>query len=133
LALHAAQARAEVIFCNQASDTVFVAIAYRQADDSWLSRGWLELAPGNCGPFDTALRLESFYYRGESDRSVWGKGKPFAIWEDDNFNYWDADRQVLNSSLAEFSAAPVTDNPDGVEIKVTFTPTGTSVTATIKP
>ncbi|HXQ41694.1 MAG TPA: DUF1036 domain-containing protein [Candidatus Udaeobacter sp.] len=111
----ASNARADVVFCNKFAQPVYVAIAYPQADGSWMSRGWLELAPDECRPFDTALHPTVLYYRGETGwftgssgqnvRQIWGGAKMFATWEKDNFEYWDADQQVLNSSLEGYSEA----------------------------
>jgi uncharacterized membrane protein len=128
-------ARADIVFCNQFEQTIWVAIAYPQDDGSWLSRGWLELATGDCAPFDTAIRAKTFYYRAKSipDRSsrfkmTWGKSdKKFAIWDRDNFQYWNAEERVLKSSLADFSQGPET-NGDELSVTVTFDANGSAVT-----
>jgi len=102
---------------------VWVAIAYQQKNGSWLSRGWLSVETGNCYAFDTAIRVKTFYFRGES-RSYhhktysWGNGKDFAVWERDNFQYYDADQRVLNSTLKSFTKAP---DAAGDEISATIT------------
>jgi hypothetical protein len=107
-------ARAEIQFCNKFPQKVFVAIAYPQGDQSWLSRGWLEIDTGDCADFDSALHPNMIYYRGESVpyrnasgasvTRVWSTpGRQFAIWEKDNFNYWNAQEKVLNSTLVDFS------------------------------
>jgi hypothetical protein len=127
--LAAPVARADVQFCNKFAHTVFVAIAYPQDNQSWISRGWLDIETGNCAKFDTALRLTTFYYRGESatyrdlaGRNVstsWGSGTKFSIWENDNFNYWNAQKQVLKASLAEFSRG-AEGLAEGAAVTVTF-------------
>ena len=78
-------ANADVVFCNKFAHTVFVAIAYPQGDGSWMSRGWLELATGQCNTFDSAIVVKTFYFRGMTDpyrnaahRRVvrtWGEGR----------------------------------------------------------
>ena len=132
----AAPAQAGVVFCNKFPQTVWVAIAYPQGNDRWLSRGWESLDPEACAPFDTALRVGTFFFRAESVpyrddngrriRMFWGKGREFAIWERDNFNYWDAQERVLNSSMAEFTQGPEASNGN-VSATITFTPDGSSI------
>jgi hypothetical protein len=139
LSLVATQARADIVFCNKFPHEIFVAIAYPQVSGQWLSRGWMSIAPRDCAYFDSAIRVKTFYYRAESDpyrerghrvKEVWGKSnRSFAIWENSNFEYWDASRRVLNSSLAPFTAGPVLQSKDpnaGVSAKVTFNADGTS-------
>ena len=134
-------ARAEIQFCNQFPQKVFVAIAYSQTDQSWISRGWLELGTGDCAEFDSALHPDTIYYRGESVpyrnasgasvTRVWSNsGRQFAIWEKDNFHYWNAQQKVLNSTLADFSLLG-----DGLAadawVTVTFEQDGTHTTTTV--
>ena len=64
--LGASRARAEITFCNKFGHVVNVAIAYPQTDGSFLSRGWMSLSDGACAPFDTAIHVKTFYFRGES-------------------------------------------------------------------
>ena len=109
--LAASSAKANIVFCNEFPAEVWVAIAYQQEDGSWLSRGWLSVETGKCYPFDTAIHVKTFYFRGESktyhhQKSVWGNGKDFAVWENDNFQYYNADQRVLNSSLKGFTKGP---------------------------
>jgi len=54
---------AEIQFCNKFPQKVYVAIAYPQADQSWISRGWLEIDTGDCAEFDSALHPSAVYYR----------------------------------------------------------------------
>jgi uncharacterized membrane protein len=112
-------ANAGIVFYNEFAQTVFVAIAYPQDGGSWMSRGWLEVATGECNTFDSAIRVKTFYFRGMTDpylnaahkrvANVWGKGKNFAVWERDNFQYYDAEKQVLKSTLKPFTQGPETD------------------------
>ena len=129
--LTAAPASAYVTFCNEFNHLIYVAIAYPQDDGSWLSRGWMSLDPHECLPFDTALHLKTVYYRAASapyrdarakrGTYTWGKGdRAFAVWEDDNFNYWTAEKRVLNSRLEPFTAGPTTDDPEGLDVTITF-------------
>jgi hypothetical protein len=132
-----APARADIVFCNEFGHVVNVAIAYPQADGTFISRGWLSLSPGDCAPFDTALRVKTFYFRGESERYrdangknsryFWGKGRSFAMWERDNFQYYNAEERVLNSTLQEFTAGPEAESGD-VSAKVTFSEGGSIIT-----
>lgn len=138
-------AGAVVSFCNEFDHAIWVAIAYPQANDTWLSRGWLALDPHDCAPFDTALRLHSIYYRAESVayknakgkkvRYSWGEDRKFAMWEDDNFNYWGAEKKVLNSTLELFSAGPTTDDENGLDVTIVFREGSviTTLNATKKP
>ncbi len=135
-------ARAEIQFCNKFPQKVFVAIAYPQADQSWISRGWLEIDTGDCAEFDSALHPTSIYYRGESApyrnasgasvTRVWSNSaRQFAIWEKDNFHYWNAQERVLNSTLADFSLLA-----DGLaadaSVTVTFEQDGIHTTTSVQ-
>jgi len=139
LSLMATQASADIVFCNKFPHQIYVAIAYPQVSGQWLSRGWMSLTPGDCAYFDSAIRVKTFYYRAESDpyndggrrvKEMWGKSnRSFAIFEDTNFEYWDAARRVLNSTLAMFTAGPVLQSKDpnaSVSTTVTFNANGTS-------
>ena len=129
LLLAMSTANADIVFCNKFPHTVFVAIAYPQAGGSWMSRGWLEIATGDCNIFDSAIRVKTFYFRGMTDpfrnaarqREVdtWGKGKNFAVLEADNFQFYDAENRVLKSTLKPFTQGPETDG-DAVSATVTF-------------
>ena len=108
---------------------------------SWISRGWISLKTGECSLFDPALRVKTFYYRGESAayrgasgkrvKNNWGSGRSFAIREAGNFNYWDAQQKVLDSSLADFTYAGET-NVDAIFVTVTFNADGNGSSVTIK-
>jgi hypothetical protein len=136
------QARADIRFCNDFPHNVYIAMAYPQEEGSWISRGWITAVTGKCYQFDTALRVKTFYYRGESVpyrdksgksiRTTWGAGMKFAILENGNFNYWNAQNRVLNSSLEEFNKG--VDIEDGVSaVTVTFHDDGKVSFETIKP
>ena len=136
-------ARADIVFCNKFPHLIYIAIAYPQTgSDSWISRGWLSIDTGDCAEFDTALRVKTLYYRaesvsyrqgGESIRTVWGGGgdNRFAIWEDDNFNYWDAQTKVLKSSLVTFSKVGDATG-EALSARVTIEADGIHVTSTIE-
>ncbi len=134
-------AKADIVFCNKFAHMVYVAIAYPQDNGTWVSRGWLGLDTGECSQFDTALHVKTFYYRGESVdfrdpsggsvKNNWGSGKKFAMFEDGNFNYWNAQKKVLDSSLADFSKGAETDG-DAVSATVTFEANGKFSSVDIK-
>ncbi len=134
-------ARADIVFCNKFAHTVYVAIAYPQQDGSWISRGWIALDTGECSEFDSAIRVKTFYYRGQTAqyregrkqvRTVWSSGDTkFAMWEKDNFNYWNAQTKVLNSTLAVFSKVGEATG-DAISVTVTFEADGIQTTTTIK-
>jgi uncharacterized membrane protein len=133
--------RADITFCNEFPHLVYVAMAYPQNGGSWISRGWISLKTGECSLFDPALRVKTFYYRGESAayrgasgkrvKNNWGSGRSFAIREAGNFNYWDAQQKVLDSSLADFTHAGET-NGDAISVTVTFNADGNGSSVTIK-
>ena len=135
LVIAMSSAKADIVFCNKFAHTVFVAIAYPQADGSWISRGWLELATGQCNTFDSAIVVKTFYFRGETNpyrnaahqRFVhsWGEGKNFAVWEPDNFQYYDAEKRVLGSTLKPFTQGRETAGDD-VSATVVFPADGGS-------
>ncbi len=131
-------AEADIVFCNKSSfRLIYVAIAYPQSDSSFLSRGWMSVNQGECNSFDTALRVKSLYFRGESawvrqgrrrTREIWGKGRAFAIWDNDNFQYYNAQERVLKSTLENFSlAGEVADGE--LDATITFTDNGSVVSA----
>jgi uncharacterized membrane protein len=106
-------ANADLIFCNQFTQLIYVAMAYQQQNGAFISRGWLNVDPGNCASFDSSLTLKGFYYRVESvpyrlnGREVtetWGNGDgSFAVFEKSNFQYWNAQAKPLNSTMAPFT------------------------------
>ena len=134
-------ARAEIQFCNKFPQKVFVAIAYSQSDQSWISRGWLEIGTGDCAEFDSALHPDTVYYRGESVpyrnasgasvTRVWSNSAhQFAIWEKDNFQYWNAQEKVLNSTLVDFSLL-ANGLASDASVSVTFEEDGVHTTTTV--
>jgi hypothetical protein len=134
-------ARAEIQFCNKFPQKVFVAIAYSQSDQSWISRGWLEIDTGDCAEFDSALHPDTIYYRGESVpyrnasgasvTRVWSNSAhQFAIWEKDNFQYWNAQEKVLNSTLVDFSLL-ANGLASDASVSVTFEEDGVHTTTTV--
>jgi hypothetical protein len=133
--VNAVAASGEITFCNKTPHSVFVAIAYQQSDESWMSRGWLSVDADKCYDFDTAIRVRTFYFRGESTyqvhhtREVWGKGKEFDIWENSNFQYYSADQKVSKARFVEFTKAPDASS-DAITATVTFTADGSEVSVT---
>ncbi len=135
----ASGARADIDFCNNFPHPVFVAIAYQQTNGTWLSRGWLEVDTGQCGVFDTAIRVKTFYFRavtdpipvggGKSTTYIWGKGANFAVSDKDNFQYYDAEKRVLKSTLEQFSKGPDAQG-DSVSCTVTFPADGSGTVVT---
>ena len=134
-------ARAEIQFCNKFPQKVYVAIAYPQGDESWISRGWLEIDTGDCAEFDSALHPSTIYYRGESVpyrnaqgasvTRVWSNSAhQFAIWEKDNFQYWNAQEKVLNSTLVDFSLL-ANGLASDASVSVTFEEDGVHTTTTV--
>ena len=134
--LAVSSAQAGIVFCNEFPHAVYIAIAYPQDTGVWLSRGWLEVPTGECRPFDTALQVKSFYWRGESEEyhlggknvtMSWGDtgDRSFAIWEDANFQYYEAEHEVLNSTLKGFQKG--TDGADEFDVTVTINADGTPI------
>jgi hypothetical protein len=98
------------------SHKIYVAIAYLQTDvNNHLSRGWLNVETGKCYVFDTALKVNNFYYYAESDsyrqgkdkvKMSWGKGQKFAI-RDNSFQTYNAEGEHSGMKQVEFSKGPV--------------------------
>lgn len=130
-------AKADITFCNKSGQNlIYISIAYPQRDGSYLSRGWMSLNNGECAIFDTAIHVPTFFFRAESEwvrghgrrtREVWGKGQKFAVWDNDNYQYYNAQERVLKSTLEEFTQGPTADNGD-VSATVTFTENGSETT-----
>jgi uncharacterized membrane protein len=137
----ASRVEADIRFCNEFPHLVYIAMAYPQEESAWISRGWLAAETGQCYAFDSALRVKTFYYRGESApyrdkgksiRTTWGVGMKFAILDNANFNYWNAQDKVLNSALAEFNRG--VDIEEGVaSVTVTFKADGKISFETVTP
>ena len=137
-------ARADIVFCSKFPHTVYVAIAYPQKDDSWISRGWISLKTGECSEFDSAIRVKTFYWRAQSEpyrlgrrrvTTVWGARKgdrEFATWDRDNFNYWNAQTRVLKSKLEVYSRVAIETKGDAISATITFEADGNNVTTTVK-
>jgi len=131
----------EITFCNEFPHKVYVAIAYLQTDvNNHLSRGWLNVGTGKCYVFDTAVRVQTFYYRAESDpykegkdkvKMNWGKGQQFAI-RDGSFQIYGAEKASSEAKLVEFSKGPVSAGAPLTAI-VTFNADGTSTTTVPAP
>lgn len=141
LAMASSANAGDINFCNKTGALIYIAIAYPQTGGGFLSRGWMSIDDGECSIFDTALHVPTFYFRatGEwnrhgrtKERPTWGKGKMFAVWDNDNFQYYNAEERVLNSKLEEFTQGPTADNGD-VAATVTFTPEGSETTISAPP
>jgi Protein of unknown function (DUF1036) len=134
-------ARADIIFCSYFPRLINIALAYPQANETWMSRGWLNLESGKCLHFDTTLNPRVFHYRGETEgyrnrdqlvRTTWGAGMQFAIKEGANFNYWNAQTKAPDSMLAPFNKG--VDIADGVtSVTITFGTDGKVAVESAKP
>ena len=115
-ASNAVAGEGEISFCNEFPHKIYVAIAYLQTDvNNHLSRGWLNVETGKCYVFDTALKVNNFYYYAESDsykqgkdkvKMSWGKGQKFAI-RDNSFQTYNAEGEHSGMKQVEFSKGPV--------------------------
>jgi uncharacterized membrane protein len=134
LAGHSARAdEGEISFCNDFPHTLYIAIAYEEYPDNYISRGWLQVETGKCYVFDTAIRVKSFYYRAESEtyrdgkhkvKMLWGTDRKFAI-KDSNFQSYNADKAYSGMRLAGFAKGAESSGGPLTAI-VTFTETGGS-------
>jgi uncharacterized membrane protein len=102
----AVPAWAEIRFCNKFSRTVFVSVAYAQPGyNSFISRGWLRLAPNACDEFDSAMHLSVFYYYAETDAYSAGPGRT-------NRNTWGALKADKRFWVAD-NSFNIFNNPGG--------------------
>ena len=70
--------------------------------------------------------------QGASVTRVWSTpGRQYAIWEKDNFNYWNAQEKVLNSTLVDFSLVGEGLAADA-SVTVTFEEDGIHTTTTVQ-
>ena len=137
----AAAGAGDITFCNEFPHKVYVAIAYLQTDvNNYLARGWLNIETGKCFIFDTAIRIQTFYYHAESDpykegrhrvKHEWGKGKKFAV-RDGHFQSYNAETKYSGMHFAEFSKGAETTG-DAVTCTVTFLASGGSSIAVPPP
>jgi uncharacterized membrane protein len=138
---NAAAGEGEITFCNEFPHKVYVAIAYLQTDvNNHLSRGWLNVETGKCYVFDTALRVNNFYYYAESDaykdgknkvKMSWGKGPKFAI-RDNSFQTYNAEGEHSGMKQVEFSKGPESSGAP-LTCTVTFLVDGKSMTVVPPP
>ncbi len=114
-ATHARAGTGDITFCNEFPHTLFIALAYSQADvNNYLSRGWLEIDTGKCYIFDTAIRVPTFYFRAESEPYKDGKHKVTMSWGDDknfavrnaNFQSYNAEKAYSGMKLVGFNKGP---------------------------
>ncbi len=131
----------DISFCNEFPHTLYIAIAYMQYENNYLSRGWLEVETGKCYVFDTAIRVPAFYFHAESEpyrdgkhkvTMEWGSDKKFAV-RDANFQSYNAEKAYSGMHFVGFTKSP--DSSDGGPITaiVTFTETGGSNTVIPAP
>jgi uncharacterized protein DUF1036 len=100
--------------------------------NNYLSRGWLEVETGKCYVFDTAIRVESFYFRAESEtyrdgkhvKMELGTDKKFAV-RDANFQSYNAEKAYSGMRLAGFAKGAESSGGPLTAI-VTFAETGGS-------
>jgi uncharacterized membrane protein len=131
----------EITFCNEFPHKVYVAIAYLQTDvNNHLARGWLNVETGKCYVFDTAIRVQTFYYRAESDtykdgkdkvKMNWGKGQKFAI-RDNSFQTYNTEGEHSGMKQVEFSKGPESSGGP-LTCTVTFLADGKSMTVVPAP
>src|SRR5581483_9877232 len=133
-------AEGEISFCNDFPHTLYIAIAYEQYPDNYISRGWLEVETGKCYVFDTAIRVHGFYFRAESEtyregkhkvKMLWGTERKFAI-RDSNFQSYNAEKAYSGMRLAGF-AKGVESSGAPVTAVVAITETGGSTISIPKP
>ena len=133
-ASHARAGTGDITFCNEFPHTLFIALAYSQADvNNYLSRGWLEIETGKCYIFDTAIRVPTFYFHAESEpykdgkhkvTMSWGDDKKFAV-RDANFQSYNAEKAYSGMKLVGFNKGPESSGAPITAI-ITFTATGGS-------
>jgi uncharacterized membrane protein len=111
----ASAAEGDLTFCNKFAHRIYVAISYPQTSVPnfvwYLARGWLQIEPGECYVFDTALKTDTIYYHAESDpykegkkkfTMKWGNEKEFAV-RDAHFHLYNAEKKYSGTYLAKFS------------------------------
>lgn len=128
---HAVAAEGEITFRNEFPHLVYVAIAYEQTGATFMSRGWLSLNTGDCSVFNSAIRVKTFYYLGESvpyrlgRRTVKPRGARQGICDLGARQLPILRRRdrVLKSTLVPFNKEPETTG-DALTVAVTFTEDG---------
>ncbi|MFT3731756.1 MAG: DUF1036 domain-containing protein [Hyphomicrobium sp.] len=132
-------ASSHIIFCNEFTQEIFVAIAYEQFDrngkhSGWIGRGWLWLRPGKCNDFDSALAVPEFYWRAETNlyqvgdkmhRYNWphADGGDKYFWDlTEDFNLYDTDQRPTNSkpTLSAYRKSALSANGP-INVEYTFT------------
>ena len=92
-AAHPAPALATFKICNSSGEKVAVAIAYHDADaNNWVSRGWWNLADGECKtPLGGDLKNKYYYLYGDGDQHVWKGSHSFCVDNKNAFTLNEAD------------------------------------------
>ncbi|MGO4570221.1 DUF1036 domain-containing protein [Rhizobium sp. 2YAF20] len=129
-------ASAAVEFCNNFREHVYVTIAYEQHSlkdkGSWfVSTGWLDVTPGLCSYFDTALVVPELYFRIETDWYKDGRQRTKTSWPaQPDQNFW-----VMEHSFHFYSAEKGGTPPDRearwVGFEKSFTATDGDLTETV--
>src|SRR5688500_2156914 len=89
-----------VFLRNNCSAPIQVAMYYRALDDSWVTRGWWSVAPGETRQTDVATRNQLLYFYAESGEIKWTwDGAGHAEWlermfTDAKFDHRQGDRWV---------------------------------------
>lgn len=143
----ASPASANIIFCNQFTQEVYVALVYEQfgrdgKHSGWVGRGWLWLRPGQCKDFDSALAVPEFYWRAETNLYQVGDKKYRNNWPHtehgdkyfwdlvEDFNLYDTDRRPTNSkpTLSSYKKSALSASGP-IAVEITFTKEGEIATS----
>ena len=92
-AAHPAPAQAAFKVCNSSGEHISVAIAYHDRDaNNWVSRGWWNLADGECKtPLGGDLKNKYYYLYGDGDAHYWHGDNSFCVDNHDAFTLNEAD------------------------------------------
>jgi tetratricopeptide (TPR) repeat protein/uncharacterized membrane protein len=121
------QAFAGIKFCNNFEHPVRFAVAF-QTPESWVSDGWLTVAPKACAIDTKHADLTEFYWSGETDwvnvgggkrsKWSWGKNRQLSV-KDESFTLKNADQKLRGARFAGF-AGPVKFNVPSIVVTVTI-------------
>jgi uncharacterized membrane protein len=88
-----APAMAAFKLCNTSGEKVSVAIAYHDKEsDNWVSRGWWNIADGECKtPLPGDLKNKYYYIYGDGEKNTWTGSHTFCVDNKNAFTLNQAD------------------------------------------
>jgi uncharacterized membrane protein len=98
----AGPARAELTLCNDTAEVQSVALGYR-GDTDWSSKGWWNIAPGDCATLVSEALTQRYYYYYADSRSGGFRGQDFTFCTSDTAFEIEGDTDCIPRGFAQDS------------------------------